>query len=175
MYKIAKNSNKMTLVGKDSGYSLYEYTPTFCNPLAINFEKMRFVRRVRFLGELLKGGYKVYYLVDGDTIIGHCVVTPGGRRLSVSTKHDIVLGPYFVALEHRGRGYAKILVRMTLRNCTYNYRYAFDWIHKENISSIRTSESAGMIVAGYLDVVGKVRKLVLNDKGSYVIYKYTRQ
>ena len=163
------------LVGKDSRYSLYEYVPTICSPLAINFEEMRIVRRFRFLYELLKGGYRVYYLADGETIVGYCVVTPGGRRLSVSTKNDIVLGPYFVSPEYRGKGYAKVLVRMTLQRCSYDYSCAFDWIHKGNISSIKTSESIGMKVVGHLDVVGKFRKLILNDKGNYVIYKYARQ
>ena len=32
-----------------------------------------------------------------------------------------------------------------------------------------------MKVVGHLDVVGKFRKLVLNYKGNYVIYKYARQ
>lgn len=175
MHKVAKYSDRLKLVGKDSRYSLYEYMPTICSPLAIHFEKMRTVRRFRFMYELLKGGYRVYYLADGETIVGHCVVTPGGRRLSVSTKNDIVLGPYFVSPEYRGKGYAKLLVRMTLQRCSYDYRYAFDWIHKGNISSIKTSESIGMKVVGHLDVVGKFRKLVLNDKGSYVIYKYAKQ
>jgi RimJ/RimL family protein N-acetyltransferase len=175
MHKVAIYSNRLTLANKGNRYSLYEYVPTICKPLAINFEKMHIVRRFRFLYELLKGGYRVYYLADGDTIVGHCVVAPGGRRLTISTKDDIVLGPYFVAPEHRGKGYAKELVRMTLQSCSYNYKNAFDWIHKDNHASIKTSEACGFVQEGHkLNVVGMTRKLVLDDNGSNVIYKYTR-
>jgi len=176
MHKVAIYSDQLTLVGKNSRYSLYEYVPTICSPLAINFEKLRVVRRFRFLYEWLKGGYRVYYLADDDTIVGHCVVSPGGRRLSVSTKNDIVLGPYFVSPEYRGKGYAKVLVRMTLQNCTYDYKYAFDWIHIDNYASIKTSEACGFVPEGHkLNVVGLMRKLVLDDNGNNVIYKYTRE
>lgn len=169
-------SDRLKVIQEESNYSLYEYVPTIYKPLAISFEKMRIARRLRFWYELLKGGYRVYYLAYNETFVGYCVVTPGGRRLSVSTKNDIVLGPYFVSPEFRGRGYAKVLVRMTLANCTYDYKFAFDWIHKDNNASIKTSEACGFVQEGHrLNVVGVMRKLVLTDNGSNVIYKYTRR
>ena len=82
MFKVNDFKAKFVLVGKDNKYSLYEYKPTIMHPFAIDFEPMRIVRLFRFWVELLKGGYKVYYLADGETIVAHCVVTPGGRRLS---------------------------------------------------------------------------------------------
>lgn len=137
---------------------------------------MWIARYFRFSYELFKGGYKVYYLFDGDTLVGHCVVTPGGRRLSVSTKNDIVLGPYFISPQFRGRGYAKVLVKMTLQNCSYNYKNAFDWIHEHNYASIKVSEACGFIPEGHkLNVLGWMRKLVLDENGSFLIYKYTRE
>ena len=175
MHKVEIYSNRLTLIDKDNRYSLYEYTPTICSPLAINFAKLHIVRRLRLLYEPLKGGYRVYYLVDGDTIVGHCVVTPGGRRLSVSTKNDIVLGPYFVPPQYRGKNYAKVLVKMTLQNCIYDYKFAFDWIHEHNYASIKTSEACGFVPEGHrLNVVGWMRRLVLDDNGSNIIYKYTK-
>ena len=68
--------------------------------------------------------------------------------MSVSTKKDIVLGPYFVSPEHRGKGYAKVIVRMTLEYCTYDYECAYDWIHDDNYASIKTSEACGMVKEG---------------------------
>ena len=109
-------------------------------------------------------------------LVGHCVVVPGGRRLTISTKDDIVVGPYFVAPEHMGKGYAKELVRMTLQRCSYNYKNAFDWIHKDNHASIKTSEACGFVQDGRrLNVVGVMRKLVLNENGNNIIYRYTRK
>lgn len=175
MFKVNDFKAKFVLVGRDNAYSLYEYKPTIMHPLAIDFEPMRIVRLFRFWFELLKGGYKVYYLADGDTIVAHCVVTPGGRRLTVSTEDDIVLGPYYVDTRFRGKGYAKVLVSMTLKYCTYNYKYAFDWIHDTNVPSIKTSEACGFVREGHrLTVVGLMRRLVLNDKGDNIIYKYTK-
>lgn len=175
MLFIRDYSERLQLVNKEDTFSLYEYNPTAIRPLLVPFEPLRMIRRLRFWKEMLSGGYRVYYLVDGDTLVGHCVVAPGGRRLSISTKDDIVLGPYFIAPEHRGKGYAKILVRMTLQNCAYNYKYAFDWIHKDNYASIKTTEGCGFVQEGHkLNVIGWTRKLVLDDNGSNVIYKYTR-
>ena len=154
---------------------MYEYRPTVFRPLLVPFEPLMMIRRLRFLKEMLSGEYREYYLADGDMLVGYCVVAPGGRRLTISTKYDVVLGPYFVAPEHRGNGYAKVLVRMALQNCSYNYRNAYDWIHKENYASIKTTEACGFVQEGHkLNVVGRTRKLVLDDNGSYLIYKYTR-
>ena len=176
MFKVNDFKAKFVLVGRDNAYSLYEYKPTIIHPLAIDFEPMRIVRLFRFWFELLKGGYKVYYLADGDTIVAHCVVTPGGRRLTVSTEDDIVLGPYYVDTQFRGRGYAKVLVSMTLKYSTYDYKYAFDWIHDTNIPSIKTSEACGFVREGHrLNVVGLMRRLVLNDKGDNIVFKFTNK
>lgn len=168
---------RMTLIAEEGGAQLYEYLPSAFMLMAINFENPRLVRQIRFLLEYLhRGHYKVYYLAVDSEFVGYCVVTPGGRRLSVSTKKDIVLGPYFVSPKHRGKGYAKMVVKMTLEHCTYDYEYAFDWIHETNIPSIKTSEACGFIREGHrLNVVGLMRKLVLNDKGDNIIFKYSKQ
>lgn len=175
MQFIRDYSERLKLVDKEGAFSLYEYKPTAIRPLLVSFERLRMIRRLRFLKEILSGGYRVYYLVESDMLVGHCVVAPGGRRLTISTKDDIVVGPYFIAPEHRGKGCAKVLVRMTLQSCSYNYKNAFDWIHKDNYASIKTTEACGFVQEGYkLNVVGRTRKLVLDDNGSYFIYKYTR-
>ena len=142
----------------------------------IPFEKIHLVRRFRFLFEYLrKGSYKVYYLSKNEEIVGYCVTVLGGGRLTISTEKDIVLGPYYVDPIYRSLGYAKVLVQMVLKYCSFDYEYAFDWIHKSNIASIKTSEACGMYVDGKLDVVGKFRRLVPNENGAYLIYKYKKQ
>lgn len=70
---------------------------------------------------MIRGGYKVYYLVIDGHIVGYSVVTPGGRRLKMSTKDDIVIGPYYIAPKYRGRGYATKMIQMTLNSCTYSF------------------------------------------------------
>lgn len=159
------------LIGKQQDYLLYEYRPSFAKPLLFPLEKLRFIRRLRFLYELFHGGYRVYYLVKNDNVLGYCVVTPGGRRLKESTNDDIVLGPYFICPQYRGLGYAKQLVGMTLRFCSYKYAYAYDWIHCSNVASIKTSESIGMKMVGKLSVVGRFRKLVPDKNGNYIVFR----
>lgn len=117
----------------------------------------------------------MYYLAVDDTIVGHCVVTPGGRRLKMSTKEDIVLGPYFVDFRYRGKGYAKVIVRMTLEYCTYKYKLAFDWINEHNIPSIKTSENLGMKEVGRLYIKGLMRNLIEDPNGDNRIYRYEKQ
>lgn len=168
---------KMKQIAEEGGAQLYEYLPSAFKLLAINFEKPRFVRQMRFLLEYLhRGHYKVYYLAVTGVFVGYCVVTPGGRRLWVSKKEDIVLGPYFVLPEHRGKGYAKVLVKMTLEHCSYDYKLAYDWIHDDNFASIKTSEACGFVREGSrLNVVGLTRRLVPSEEGNNIVYKYVNK
>lgn len=167
-------ANKMKLIRDEGHVKLYEYKPTLIKPLAINFEKMRFIRRLRFLYEYMhKGHYSVYYLMIDDSFVGHCVITPGGRRLWLSGKDDIVIGPYFIDESYRGHGYAQVLLALTLKYCPYNYRRAYDWIEESNVASIKTSEACGMRQEGSrLNVVGLTRKLVEANDGEDIVYVY---
>ena len=170
-YEIDAYISAFKRVYADGDYSLYEYTPTMLKPLAINYEPMSVVRRVRFALEYIRGKYKVYYLTVKNRVVGHCVVTPGGRRLKCSEKKDIVIGPYYIADDERGNGYSKTLLNLTLKNCSYDYEYAYDWIEKTNAASIRTTEACGFSKFGELNVVGKTRRLVITSNGNDYIYR----
>ena len=162
----------MKLICVESNFRLYEFKPTIFSLVAFPMEKLTIIRRCRFLKEYFCGGYKVYYLQIENNFVGYCFVTPGGRRLKCSTNRDIVIGPYFILPQFRGKGYAKILINMVFTNCTYNFKNIFCWIHETNIPSIRTVESCGMTTIGRrLNVVGKLRKLELNELGDYIVYK----
>lgn len=163
----------MKIVRNVGGVQLYEFEPSLFSPMALPMEQLSMIRRGRLLLEYLCGGYKVYYLKINDDFVGYCVVSPGGRRLRCSKKNDIVIGPYYILPEWRGKGYAKILVKMTLKFCTYDFNEVYCWIHHMNIPSIRTVEACGMKPNGlHLNVVGKFRKLVLDKNGNYIVYKY---
>lgn len=155
-------------------FCLYEYKPSLSHLLLIPFERQTFVRRIRLLLELFRGGYKVYYLFTDRHLVGYCVVTPGGRRLKISTPQDIVLGPYYIHPEYRGRGYAKKIIKLTLANCSYDFRYTYDWIEKKNVGSIKASEACGFRECGQLNVEGYFRRLVETDNGDDIIYRYSK-
>lgn len=166
----------MRCVYKKDDVELKEYIPTLFSPLHPRFEPMRLVRRIRFLGEYIrKEKYLVYYLYISGEPVGYCVVTPGGRRLKCSTSSDVVIGPYYVDPAKRGKRYGELLIALTLAHCRYPYQYAYDWIEKENIPSIRASERCGFEKIGELNVVGISRKLVEVEIGDDYIFRVSRQ
>ena len=104
IYHIKDYSKKMKLIAEDGDTKLFEYFPSVFNQLAIPFENLRLIRRLRFLYEYIhKGHYKVYYLSVQNIFVGYCVVAPGGRRLWVAEKDDVVLGPYFIQSQLRAK------------------------------------------------------------------------
>ena len=170
-----KNYSKIKEIEKREQYVLYEYQPTLFHPLLLDFEPMRFVRRVRFLLEYLqKGKYLVYYLAEHDDFVAHCVVVPGGRKSQCTTEDDIVLGPYYVEKTKRGKGYSEILIKRVLARYPFPYTCAFDYIAKSNIPSIRASEKCGFKRYAELDVVGVMRTPLLVDSGRYIVYRYEK-
>ena len=174
-YKVIPiDEKKLSLLCREGNKAIYEYTPNPFSLLYHDFEKMTFPRRIRLLMEYFaKGSYKVYYLsVDGN-LVGHCVVAYGNRRLKRSSENDIVLGPYFVDPQFRGKGYAKDIIRLTLANTTMSYRYAYDYINKSNIPSAKATLACGFEKCGELDIEGFLHKLVEREGGEYDIFRYT--
>lgn len=173
---VSEYSKKLKLIVDNGDIQLFEYIPSVFKPLAIPFERLTLTRRCRFLYEYLHWGhYKVYYLAILKEFVGYCVVTPGGRRLWISNKDDVVLGPLFILSKYRGKGFAKLLVRLTLKHCSYDYRAAYDWIHYSNLASIRTSEACGFKLEGSrLDIVGLNRKIQPKENGEYAVYVYKK-
>lgn len=175
MYSINKYIHHLRFVVTDRDFVLYEYKPKLSLVLLVPFERLTIVRRIRLIIEIIRGGYYVYYLSYLGHITGYCIVTPGGRRLKISTSKDIVLGPYYIALEYRGKGYAKEMIRLTLKNCRYDYHYAYDWIDMKNIGSMNVTEACGFKECGRLNVVGVFRRLIETERGENVIYRYSRK
>ena len=171
-----KMRKRLSPVAENGDTILYEYRPTLFRPLLVNYLPLTFTRRCRYMYEYLhRGGYRVYYLSQNDTAVGFCVVTPGGRQLKQSSKEDIVLGPYYVAAQERGKGYSKTLIRMVLDHYPKGYHGAFDWILRSNEASIRTTVGCGFQPIASLNVVGLMRRPVVAEDGQYILYWYDRQ
>ncbi len=160
-------------VREKNNLRLLEYDPTLFRLLYVDFEPMRFIRRMRFISEYIrKERYKVYYLEAGGHLVGHCVVTPGGRRLKCSSKKDIVLGPYYVKENERGKGYSIEMIAMVLEYCSFEN--AYDWVDKKNTASRKASEACGFVPVAELDVKKPFRKLVIVDHGEDIVYRYRK-
>lgn len=163
----------LNLLYQEGDKAFYSYTPTIFHPLYTHFEPMTISRRVRLLLEWLgKNSYKVFYLEVAGVLVGHCVAAPGGRRLGRSTERDIVLGPYFVDLAHRGKGYSKDLIQWTLHKAGLTYSRAYDYIKKDNHPSRNATLACGFQHCGELNIQGFFHKLVECPGGEYDIFSY---
>ncbi len=171
MYQVDEYKKSLKHVVDKEGLSVYEFKPCPFQLLAIPFEKLRFVRRVRLLLEYLRGRYKVYYLAIEGRVVGYCVITPGGRRLKCSNKNDAVIGPYYICRENRGQGLSKKMIAMVLGICKEQFESVYAWVDKTNTPSIRCLEACGFMPVGRLDVVGLFRRLLINPNGTDIIYK----
>lgn len=159
------------------GYDYYEFTPTLGMWFFKNYDKMYFKRWIRMLLEFIQGGYKVYYMMKNDDVLAYCLVAKGGRRLKCTTKKDIVLGPYFVMPNKRGQGLSKILIDIILNKLEIEYESAYDYIHKDNIPSIRASIAVGFREFGRANITKHLRKIKVSAdklKAEYIIFKYNR-
>lgn len=171
-----KTSGGLRVLYQEDNLRLLEYTPTLARPLPYALEPMRLVRWVRFALEFLqKGSFRVYCLEVQGRPAAYCVATPGGRRLPCAAKSDIVLGPFFVAPELRGRGYGKRILSLTLAHCSYPYQNAYAWVEKKNTASVRALQSCGFRQIGQLNVVGVMRRLQIVPEGDDWIYCWSKR
>lgn len=171
MYQVDNCKQSLKLLVDKEELSIYEFEPCLFQLLAIPFEKLRLVRKVRLLLEYLRGGYKVYYLAKEGRVAGYCVVTSGGRRLKCSTKNDAVIGPYYISPESRGQGLSKKMIAMVLGICKEQFESVYAWVEKSNTPSIRCLEACGFMPVGKLDVAGLFRSLIINPNGADIIFK----
>lgn len=166
----------MILVYKDSVYELYEYSPTICNLFGIDMEKHSLLTRIRFFLEiLLWGGYKVYYLKEENAFVASCIVSYGrNRRYFFAEPEDIIVGPYYVAPNYRGRGLSVYILKLVLNNTSISYKVAWDYIFNSNIPSIKASERVGFKKEMVISISEITHKMKINDKGKYSVYKFIR-
>lgn len=146
MDDILKNK-RVTFLGRYSDVDFYRYTPSLFKPYYMDYPaedhpnyEGRLVHKIRMMMEYLRGGYEVIYMVVDGKVVGHLVIANGGRRLAISEKEDIVLGPIFVSPDWRGKGIGTIGIRTVLHDLDIPYRYAYEFIKDGNIASIRTVE-----------------------------------
>ena len=132
----------------------------------------RFIHKIRMALQLFMGGYKVYYMSVGGTIVGHLVVTPGGGRVVQSSKNDIVIGPIWVAPNHRKKGYASKGIAAVLHGLDLQYKNAFEFIAPTNTPSIRSAEKNGFVIQGKAKESGLLRKISLDENGEWLLYRY---
>ena len=84
--------------------------------------------------------------MQNGEMVGYCMVARGGSyRLKFTDGKDIVLGPAFIAESNRGQGLNGIMCGNILNEFNLNYQYAYTYIRKTNMSSIKSFEKVGFV------------------------------
>lgn len=164
----------MKKVYEENQMALYEYKPTMFKPFYKNLEPLTLRRRVRlFLAYF--SGFKVYYLKYKNDYVGYCLVQSGkDSRYKFADEKDIIVGPYFIHEDYRGRKLSILLLEFILYKIGLNFRYAFDYIHKDNIPSIKASKAVGFQYYSDANVSKFFRRITLcsDSHGEYYVFQY---
>ncbi|MDD4436540.1 MAG: hypothetical protein PHS04_00685 [Tissierellia bacterium] len=158
------------------GLTYYEYKPSIIKPFYINLEPISLRRRVRLLMAYF-AGYTVYYIADENEIIGYCLVQSGSdRRYTFATHEDIIVGPYFIREDYRGHKLSISLLNYVLYESGLNFKFAYDYIHKNNTPSIKASQAVGFIYMNNAKISKLTRQISLCDSnaGDYLIFKLSK-
>lgn len=167
----------MKKVYEEENLTFYEYEPSIINPFYINLEPLTIKRRIRLLSAYFSG-FKVYYIKEANNFVGYCLVQSGkDKRYSFAREGDIMVGPYFIHEDYRGRKLSKVLLEFVLKKSNIIYENAYDYIHKDNIPSIKASEAVGFSYFSDANISQYLRKLTLcpPQKGEYLILKYSKE
>lgn len=171
---------RMKKIGLYDGIEVYKYTPSLFMPYYNDYPKAdhppyerRFAHKVRMMLEYIRGGFNVYYFKINNTFVGHIVVSCGGRRLTISDKKDIVLGPIFVAPRYRNQGIGTVAIEIVLKRINLNYRFAYEFIVADNEASVKTVKKNGYEFVCHAREKGLLRTLVQSPNGRYVVYRYS--
>ncbi len=164
---------KLTLILKKDDYEVYVFKPKIFE-LYLKFEKVSFLRKIRFLLSLFYG-YKIYYLLKDTIIIGYCFVFDGTNpRYKFADKNDIIVGPYYIKENYRGNNLSSFLLDIVLKKSGLKYENAYDYIHVNNIASKKTSEKVGFIPYKSIAISKYLRRILFveNEKCDYIVYLY---
>lgn len=159
------------------GLTYYEYKPSIIRPFYINMEPISLRRRVRLLMAYFVG-FKVYYIAEGQEYIGYCLVQSGSdRRYTFATNEDIIVGPYFIREDCRGKKMSISLLKYVLDTAETNFKNAYDYIHKDNMPSIKASKAVGFKYMSGAKISKLTRQISLCDSntGEYLIFRLSKQ
>ncbi len=161
---------------RDCGnFELWFYTPSAFRAFAFKMEKVSWAYRMRMLMEYFIG-YRIFYIRRGEDWAGYCIVTDGSNpRYPFSTARDIIFGRYYISSPHRGAGLAAAMLKEVLDHSGLEYEKAYAYIHSGNTASHKTVLKLGAEVCGHFNKVGHFRRIVMDDKGAYTLYRYVSE
>lgn len=159
------------------GLDYYLYKPSLghwffegWDGFAEDTEKHARKQKIRMFIEYLWGGYSIYYAADSTRLVGYVLVASGGKRITCSCKDDIVLGPYYILKEMRGKGLCPKMLHAVLHELDIPYNDAYCYIKKNNTASLKAAAKCGFEIIGHAEIKGLLRKLVLTENSGSMFY-----
>ena len=131
----------------------------------------RLIHKIRMIRELYESNYQIVYREKDKKIVGHLVIGRGGSRIEMSTTNDIVIGPIWVVPNERSHGYGSRGIRFILDEMNVNYNYAYEYIEKDNIPSIRTVEKNGFDFVDDCNEYGLFKVIRPCEEGHLKVYR----
>lgn len=169
------NDKHMKFLKSVGDIDYYEFKPSFGKWYYKNYpeyERMTIPHFIRMTIEYIEGGYRIYYLVKNNSVMGYILVTNGGGRLKCSSARDIVLGPIWISTQLRGRGIGTEGISVVLHKLGIKYNNAYEYIKCSNIASIRSVEKNGYVNIGRAKSVGLLKRIVFDNNGDMFVFKY---
>lgn len=170
--------NKLKYIDELEGIKFYCFTPSLFKIYYPCYKKeecptyfKRPIHILRMIREIYKSNYKVVYMFENEKVIGHLVVGRGGSRIAESTKNDIVIGPIWVVPNKRCNGYASLGIRFILEKMNLDYQYAYEYIERTNIASIRTVEKNGFDFVSECKEFGVFKVIKPYANGNLNVYR----
>ena len=165
--------NMGTIVYSDQDYQIEKIEPTLFKPFPIPLEKYSFMRRIRFLIEYFYG-YSLYYLKNEKEYIGFCVISKGvNKRYWFANEKDIIVGPYFIDENYRGKKLSELLIRETLKYLNGSFDKAYDYIKTDNYPSLHATEKVGFKKEFGVSISSFTRRLKKSEDPEYYVYGFT--
>lgn len=170
--------NKLKFIKQINNIKFFTYRPSVLHlyyPCYFDNDRppyfSRFIHRIRMIRELYKSHYKIIYMMVDDVIVGHLVVGYGGCRIKMSTKNDIVIGPIWIIPNQRCQGYASKGIYFILNELNIEYEYAYEYIDKNNLSSIQTVKKNGFEFFAECSEYGLFREIRPKKSGKFNVYR----
>lgn len=147
----------------NSHFSFYVFTPSLCcllpkrirNCFTLSDRAKLLLRAVR--------GYFLYYATDSDRLVGYCFLKRNYiAKYSFLGKNDVLINPYYVSEEYRGRGIGGSLISASICDTKALWDNVYAVVKSDNFPSVRTLEKLGFHRAGYSDKRGWSHRLTVS-------------
>ena len=152
------------------GFSFFVYRPRLTRLFLVNYQEMYLKKTVRFILSMIRGSVIIYMKKD-DEIVGYCLLEPGEGRYPDISGNDVVISPYVIKEDQRGKGYGTVLLS-AVKDIIHNEKKIYAMVKKDNIPSVRAMEKAGYSKIAFADIHGFLRRYSFNSSDESKFYVY---